>query len=125
MDSEAAKDFKEGAAPGWLWAGVLAAPLAMLVELQVNYALVPWACHTNRVWPVHLTALIALALTVGGGLLSWRNFRRAGEKWEDDGAGVLPRSRLMASLGVLISALIALVVLAQWLAVFFYNPCQR
>ena len=125
MDSDAVKDFKEGAAPAWLWAGVLAGPLATLTQLQVNYALVLWACGAGREWALHLVSLLALLVTFAACLLSWRNWRRAGGGWEDGGAGVVPRSRFMSVVGLLISVLTALVVVAQWIAVFFYDPCER
>lgn len=125
MDSEAVKDFKQGAGPWTLWAGVLAGPLATLTQLQVNYALVLWACGAGRVWALHLVALLALVVSVAAGLLSWRNRRRAGGGWESEGAGVVPRSRFMAVVGILISALAALVVVAQWLPIFIHEPCQR
>ena len=121
----AADEFKEGAGPAALWAGALAGPLATLTQLQVNYALVLWACGAGREWPLHLTALLALAVAVAGGLLSWRNRRLAGTGWEDEGAGVIPRSGFMAAVGILISALIALVIVAQWIPVFAYGPCER
>jgi hypothetical protein len=104
---------------------MLAAPIATLVQLQTNYALVLWACGAGREWALHLVALIALLISIAGGLLSWRNWRRAGAVWETEGAGVLPRSRFMALVGVLISALITLVVIAQWIPIFIYEPCQR
>lgn len=125
MDSKAAEDFKEGAGPGALWAGVLAGPLAMLTQLQANYALVLWACGAGREWALHLVALMALLVTAAGGLLSWRNWRRAGAGWEDGGAGVVPRSRFMAVVGLMMSVLISLVVIAQWIPIFVYGPCQR
>jgi hypothetical protein len=125
VESDAVKDFKEGAAPAALWAGVLAGPLATLTQLQVNYALALWACGAGREWALHMVALLALAVTVGAGLLSWRNWRRAGGGWEDGGAGIVPRSRFMAAVGVLISAFIALVVVAQWIPIFVYGPCER
>jgi hypothetical protein len=125
VDSEAARDFKEGAGPGRLWAGVLAGPLAMLLQLQVNYALVLWACGSGREWPLHLTALLALVVTVAGGLLSWRNWRQSGAEWEDEGAGVIPRSRFMAAVGILAGVLFALVIIAQWIPIFVYGPCER
>ena len=124
MDSKT-KDFKEGAGPWSLWAGVLAAPLAMLVELQTNYALVLWACRAGREWPLHLVALAALLVATGGGLLSWRNWQRAGANWEEEGAGVLPRSRFMAAVGLMISLLTALVVVAQWIPIFIHGPCDK
>ena len=125
MNPEAAKDFKEGARPGVLWAGVLAPPVAALLQQSVGYALVPGLCWSGREWALHLVSLLALAVTLGAGVLSWRNFRRAGARWEDDGAGVGPRSRLMAAVGILISGHSALVVVAQWIAVFVYSTCER
>jgi hypothetical protein len=125
VNRKVAKDFKEGAGPAALWAGVLAAPLAMLTQLQINYALVNPACGAGREWKLHLVALLALLVTVGGGLLSWRNWQRAGAVWEDESAGVLPRSRFMAAIGVMISILITLVVIAQWIPIFIHGPCER
>jgi hypothetical protein len=125
LDAEAVSEFKEGAGPLALWAGVLAGPIATLTQLQANYTLVLWACGSGREWPLHLVSLLALAVTAAGGLLSWRNWRRAGASFEDGGAGVAARSRFMAAVGIMISALTALVVVAQWIAVFVYGPCDR
>ncbi|HWS90259.1 MAG TPA: hypothetical protein VN282_25035 [Pyrinomonadaceae bacterium] len=124
-EAAAAREFKEGAGPGSLWAGILAGPLAALVQLQANYALVLWVCGTGRAWSLHAVSAAALAVAVGAGLLSRRNWRRAGADWDDGGAGVLPRSRFMAAVGMLLSAHSALVVVAQWIAVFVYSACQR
>jgi hypothetical protein len=126
VSPEAAERFKEGARPWALWAGVLAGPVATLTQLQVNYALVLWACGAGgREWPLHLVSLLALLASAGAGLLSWRNWRLAGAGWDEDDAGVMPRSRFMAAVGMLISTHAALVVLAQWAAVFAYGPCER
>ena len=125
MSTEAVKDFKEGAGPAALWAGVLAGPLALLTQLEVNYALVHWACAAGREWALHVVALLALVASVAGGMLSWRNWRLAGASWDDEGAGVIPRSRFMAVVGVMISALSVLVVVAQWIPIFVYGPCER
>jgi hypothetical protein len=125
VSAEAAREFKEGAGPGALWACVLAGPLAALAQLQANYALVLWVCGTGRAWSLHAVSLAALLIAAGAALLSWRNWHRAGAVWEDGGAGVLPRSRFMAAVGMLVSAHSALVIIAQWIAVFVYDPCQR
>ena len=125
MSAEATGEFKEGAGPLTLWACVLAGPLAALTQLQANYALVLWACGSGQTWALHLVSLLALVVAAGAGLLAWRNWRRAGALWEDDGAGVLPRSRFMSVVGMLVSAHSALVVVAQWIAVFVYSTCER
>jgi hypothetical protein len=124
-EAEAASEFKESAKPFVLWACVLAGPLAALVQLQANYALVLWVCGSGQRWVLHAVSLLALLVTAGAGVLSWRNWHRAGAAWEDEGAGVLPRSRFMAVVGMLVSAHSALVVVAQWIAVFVFGACQR
>ena len=125
MSPEAAEEFKEGAKPLALWVGVLAGPTAALVQLQANYALVLWACGASREWPLHVVSAAALLVALGAGLLSWRNWRLAGGGLEDGGAGVVQRGRFMAGVGALVSLHAALVVVAQWAAVFFYGPCER
>ena len=125
VKGEAAREFKEGAGPGALWAGILAGPMAALVQLQANYALVLWVCGTGHAWALHAVSLAALLVAAGAGLLSWRNWQRAGAVWDDEGAGVLPRSRFMSAVGMFVSAHSALVVIAQWVAVFVYSACQR
>ncbi|HEX8558088.1 MAG TPA: hypothetical protein VF668_08310 [Pyrinomonadaceae bacterium] len=124
-EAEAAGEFKEGAGPGLLWASVLAGPLAALAQLQANYALVLWVCGSGQAWTLHAVSALALLASAAAGLLGWRNWRRAGAEWEDGGAGVLPRSRFMSAVGMMVSAHSALVVVAQWLAVFVFSPCQR
>ncbi|HEX7957372.1 MAG TPA: hypothetical protein VF508_10545 [Pyrinomonadaceae bacterium] len=125
VNGEAVREFKEGAGPGVLWACVLAGPTAALVQLQANYALVLRACGTGRTWPLHAVSLLALLAAAGAGGLAFRNWRKAGADWDDGGAGVLPRSRFMSAVGMLVSAHSALVVVAQWLALFVLGPCQR
>lgn len=123
MQANATADLKAGAGVGALWAGVLVGPTAMLMQLEINYALVPWACRASHTWPLHLVSLLALLLTVVAGMLVWRIWRRV--RTNEDSGGVLGRSRFMAAVGVLISLLMALVIVAQWLPVFFHSPCER
>jgi hypothetical protein len=125
LNAETTREFKEGAGPGRLWLSVLAPPLAALTQLQTNYALVLWACGSGQTWALHLVAALALVVALGSGLFAWRNWHETGASWDDDGAGVLPRSRFMAVVGMLVSAHSALVIIAQWIAVFIYSPCQR
>jgi hypothetical protein len=125
LSAEVPREFKEGAGPALLWLSVLAPPLAALAQLQTNYALVLWACGRAQTWPLHMVALLALLVSIGCGLLAWRNWQKAGADWTDDGAGPIPRSRFMAAVGMLVSAHSALVIIAQWIAVFVFDPCQR
>lgn len=116
-------DLKAGAGIGELWAGVLVGPTAMLMQLEVNYALVLWSCATNRTWPLHLVSVFALLSTMIAGFLAYRIWRRLAIG--EDSGGPLARSRFMAAVGIMISLLMAVVIVAQWLPVFIHHPCER
>jgi hypothetical protein len=107
-----------------LWAGVLIAPVAWALQMQASYLLVQPACMSGRNTSLHLVTLVALLCALGGGFISWRCRERAGRAWPDDAGGPQPRSNFMATLGLLLSAMFFLVIVAQGLASFVLHPCQ-
>jgi hypothetical protein len=108
-----------------LWAGVLVGPLTVLTQLQANYALVLWSCKTGIKWPLHLVSLLALFFTIAAGTLSCTNWFLLSDRAVEDGAGSISRSRFMAVLGTLVSILMSTVIIAMWLPIFLYGPCER
>ena len=110
-----------------LWAGALIGPIAFLVLLLINYQLVMWSCSAQAPgrWPLHLASLLALGAVVYAGFLSWSNSERTGRALEDEGGGAVPRSRFLATLGLMMSALFFFVLLAQWMTTWFMSPCTR
>jgi hypothetical protein len=108
-----------------LWVGVLAGPLVALAEQEAIYLLVPGACAGGQELPLHLTALLALLLIAGAGVLSLRDWRRAGAEVPDAAGGPQARSRFMAVVGILSSIIFGLAVLAHWLATILLGPCQQ
>jgi hypothetical protein len=125
MAATVTESLKSGTRVVELWLGILLGPFAALSQLQANYALVGWACVAGRSWPLHVIALSAAAMATLAAFVAYRNWLRLGPRWKEDGPGVFPRSRFMAALGVLISLLMLLVIIAQWIPVFIYGPCQR
>jgi hypothetical protein len=107
-----------------LWIGLLLAPTAFLINLEVAYALVPAACSSRNQLPVHLVHLTCLLLAVIGLLTAWRSWNVAGATWPGDRGEPLARSRFMAGLGLLSSVLFALIIVAQWIPSFVLDPCQ-
>src|SRR5688572_5099644 len=83
-----------------LWAGILLSPVAFLLNLEAAYALVPAACSSRNLLPVHLVHAAALGLAILGGLTALRSWRRSGSTWPGGEGGRLSRSRFMAGLGV-------------------------
>jgi hypothetical protein len=107
-----------------LWIGVLVPPIVFLIDLEVAYALVPTACSTQNRLPVHLVHLACLLLVLFSWLMVRRCWKASGATWAAEQGGPLGSSRFLAGIGVLMSALFALVILAMWLPSFILDPCQ-
>jgi hypothetical protein len=108
-----------------LLTGLLGAPLAWLLYLEIAYALVPWACRRGH--PHHpvlyVVALAALAAALACAGLAWREWRLAGRRTSDD-PPPLGRAAFMAVTGLGSSALFALVILAAALPLFWMSACD-
>jgi uncharacterized membrane protein len=109
----------------WLWAGLLLAPLAVLLNLQVNYTLTQKLCPDGRMLILHLVTLLFLLAAAGGGLIAWRNWARAGTVWPDESEDNQTRDRFLSAVGLLISVLCLLAIVAMWIPQFIFSPCQR
>jgi hypothetical protein len=107
-----------------LWTGLLLAPCAFLLNLEIAYALVPIACRRGDSLPVHLVHAACLLLALGGALVARRSWRAEGARWPDEEGGRTARSEFMAGLGLLVSLLFVLVILSQWIPSFGLSPCQ-
>jgi hypothetical protein len=84
-----------------------------------------WACGTGRQLAMHVVPIICLIVALGAGLLAWKDWVRVGGGTEDEAATVDSRSRFLALCGIAVSALSALIILAQWLAIFVFGACMR
>ena len=107
-----------------LWTGMLAGPIAWLLQMELGYALVPWACATGHIVVLHIVTLGGLLIAAAGALVAWREWRRSGREWPKGAGGPQMRSRFMAVLGLLTSVMFFLVILAQGLPSFILSPCQ-
>jgi uncharacterized membrane protein len=107
-----------GTAP--LWAGLLGAPLAWALQLQITYALVERICWNGKHFILHLTTLATLLVAVACAMVCWMYVPRH----DRTGPGE-PRIRFLSLFGLLTSALLALVIVAQGIATFFIDPCLR
>jgi hypothetical protein len=108
-----------------LWAGVLLAPLAFLSNLQVNYTLTQQLCPGGRTILLHIVTIIFMLIAAGGSLIAWRTWQRAGKEWPDESGDNRTRNRFLALVGLMLSALSFLIIFAQWIPQFIFNPCQR
>jgi hypothetical protein len=106
------------------WVGLLLAPAAFAAHLEVAYVLVRWACLRDGDLWVHVVDLLAVLLAVLGTWVAWHALSRAGRVEPGDEGGAGPRTRLLGILGVGMSGMLTLVLVAQWIASFFISTCQ-
>ena len=131
--AEASVDIRSEAAPREhapvsdfaLWTSVLVPPLVFLLNLEVSYVMVDWACNTRNDWSLHVVHVVSFALAAGAGFLGLTLLRRVRSDAPEGGGGSDPRSRLLAMLGILSGSLFAVSVFAQWMTVMVLGTCLR
>ena len=102
------------------WAGLAAAAAAVALNHQILADTVYFDCSRGNPLTVSATSVIALLLTIGGGLLSWR----ARGRGEDQGPE--PRSRrFLALLSVMAAALAVFAIVLQLMAGMIVPTCAR
>jgi len=111
-------------APLPLWSGILAGPIAWALDLGVSYALVKWVCATRHEEVLHAITLGALALVCVGAVLSWLALQQTATDEPTDGGRPRQRARFMAVLGLTVSALFALQIVAGAVPRWFIDACQ-
>jgi hypothetical protein len=106
-----------------LWAGVLGTPAIWSVQFLLGYALAPWSCPGRQVVLYGVTTT-GLLFALVGTVLSWRQWKRAGDVAPDDDEGApFGRRRFLGALGMLVGVMFAVLMLAQGLPAFFFDPC--
>src|SRR4051794_12071882 len=127
MNTEAAGRVGRDEAKGFwlLWGGVLAGPIAWLVQFQIRYSLVPWVCTRHKPFVLHTVAGVFLLLVVVAGIFCWRTWVMAGKQWPTETeSGPKARNVFLSLLGMLTSSLFALLIIAQGIPAFILDPCQ-
>jgi hypothetical protein len=105
--------------------GVIGAPLSALLMQSVAYNGVHWACGHNN---VILIQLIPVPFVLAGAValwMAWRDWSAVGRITRADGSTVAERTRFVALSGVILSAFGLLLILAMWIPMIVFDPCQR
>ena len=106
-----------------LWTGLLLAPTAFLINLELGYALVSTACRTGHTLPLHLVHLACLLLAVVGVLVA-QGIRGSSDATAADPNNHTAQGRFMGGLGVTVGLLFVLVILSQAIPGFLLSPCR-
>jgi hypothetical protein len=106
-----------------LWIALLLGPTAWLIQLEMNYALVPWACASGQKYIFSLISLLCLMLTTAAGFIS---FMSLGVKNSSKASTIVAAhpTFFLARLGVLINSVFFLAIIAQAIPSLLLNPCE-
>ena len=107
-----------------LWTGILTGPVVWLISFEINFAMAPWACVDQRKIALYVVSLIALIVSAGSGMLAWSQWKELGSELPGDGGGAIPRSRVMALSGMLLSGMFCLVIIAQAIPELMLGACE-
>jgi hypothetical protein len=104
---------------------IMLGPMTVLLSQQVTYAANMWACGHGARGTLHIIPVLALVVIVGALFGSYLNWRAVGKGVEVEHGAVATRTRFLAVVGMAISVLSAILVVAQWFAIFMFDPCMR
>jgi hypothetical protein len=107
-----------------LWIGLLLGPAAWFLQLEINYALVPWVCTSGNKSVLTIVSILCLLLTAAAGLLSVTSLKIVSSS-KTPTVGSIARALFMARLGILMNSLFALVIIAQTIPNFILSPCAK
>jgi hypothetical protein len=119
MREHAAKDIDVRPSSTALWWGILSGPISFAIDLQLRYALVPYACAHGFRWMLVAIAVPLLLVCIVSAFLSWRGWVEG-----NDDDSTPSRIRFMAISGVVLSAAFALTIIANAIPSFFISPCD-
>jgi hypothetical protein len=105
--------------------GAIAGPLAALYLQAVAYAGVQWACGHRNPITIHVIPVVFILLGAVAVWLSWRDWNAVGRITRAEGATVSDRTRFVALSGLMLSGFSVALMLALWLPMIVFNPCQR
>jgi uncharacterized membrane protein SpoIIM required for sporulation len=105
--------------------GLVLAPTVALVNQQLVYTVNMWACGHGLHGVIHIIPALCLVVVAGTGIGAYLNWVAVGRGLEDERDSVATRTRFAALLGMAISLFSAIVIVAQWAAIFVFDPCMR
>jgi hypothetical protein len=105
--------------------GFVGAPLSALYMQVIAYNGVQWACGHNDVITIQLVPVIFLLLGVIAAWISWRDWTSVGRVTRAEGATVSDRTRFVALSGLILSSYAVVIMIALWLPMIIFDPCQK
>jgi hypothetical protein len=104
--------------------GFLIAPFAWLLDLQVSYAMVKWACENDARGLLFVMPLGSFSLIALGTWLSWSCWTKLRHQANPEGGSMEDRSYFIAVAGLAMNAVFGLLILTSLAPRYFLSPCE-
>lgn len=124
MGGHTARDYWEHIGLAKLMGGFLLAPFAWLLDLQVSYATVKWACAADQREVLLLPPLGSLAIIAFATWLSWSCWTMLRDEASTEGARMQDRSYFLAVAGLAMNAVFALLIVTSYAPRILLSPCE-
>jgi hypothetical protein len=98
--------------------------MAWALDLTASYAAVKPVCRAQAAGILPLITVLCLATAVSGAALSWAAFQRTTGDMPTDGSQPRQRARFMSILGLTVSALFAVQIVAAAIPQWVIDACQ-
>jgi hypothetical protein len=106
-----------------LWWGILIGPASWALDQGISYAIDQHACSTGHFYLLHLVSAVGFVLALTGALVGWRQLASVRDG-NDEGGSPRDRSWFMAWLGILLSSMFALTIVAIAVTKIVLSPCD-
>jgi hypothetical protein len=108
-----------------LWIGVLLPPAVWGLHLQFVYAASEQVCKGKlNVGTLNLASACCVIVALGAGALATGIWFASGTQWpSEDRSDLIARKRFLSAEGMLSSLLFSIVVVGQWMSIFYLPPC--
>ena len=115
---------RQATTPRALWLLLIVGPVLTALAHEINFVLVRHACSAQRTIALYGVILLAIVLTIGSVIVGHRIWRRERVAWPSEGDDLATRITFIAVMGMLISVISLHVMIAQFIAIVVFDPCQ-
>lgn len=124
MSGRAARHYWEDVGLMKLVGAFLLAPFAWLLDLEVSYATVKWACENDARYVLLLVPIASLSMIAVAGWMSWSCWRSLHGQANLQGPRMEDRSYFLAFAGLAMTAVFGLLIITSLAPRYFLSPCE-
>lgn len=119
-DGDRIRAHQEGAEALTPWVGWVLAPAAWALHQGIGYAMVPWLCDTDRMWPYHALTVFSVTICAIGAATSVHALHRSRKIYPERSK---QRMRMMALVGLMFCAAAFGGIAVEYVGAFYIPVC--